>query len=95
MSNALTTGLFVFGYPVSIGVIVRWVPVVRQRRIKWLVAHHLGVAAIVTGWAIKGDTQAVVINGSWLAVSTVWYVLGGRSRASGAGGAPEPFSSTA
>jgi hypothetical protein len=75
----MTTVLFAFGYPVSIGVIVRWLPVVRERRIKWFAAHFVAVCAIVTGWALKGDTQAVVVNGSWLAVSTVWYALGGPS----------------
>ena len=35
--------------------ILRFVPVVRERRMKWLVAHDLAVAAIVTGWALKGD----------------------------------------
>jgi hypothetical protein len=95
VSNAVATGLFVFGYPVSIGVIVRWVPVVRERRIKWFIAHQLAVGAIVSGWALEGATQAVVINGSWFLVAALWYALGGRSRARGAGGAGEPFSSTA
>ena len=44
-------------------------------------SHHLAVGAIVAGWAVKGDTQAVVINSSWLVTSTVWYVLGARPRA--------------
>jgi hypothetical protein len=89
----MTTVLFAFGYPVSIAVIVRWLPVVRERRIKWFVAHSLAVSAIVAGWAMKGDTRAVVVNGSWLAVSIVWYALGGRSSAKRSGA--RPFSSTA
>jgi hypothetical protein len=76
----VTTALFAFGYPVSICVIVRWLPVVRERRIKWLIAHDVAVAAIIAGWAIKGDTNSVIVNSSWLVISTVWYVLGGRSR---------------
>jgi hypothetical protein len=69
--------LFAFGYPVAIIVIARFVPVVRQRRIRWLAIHHLAVACIVTGWAIKPDWSAVGINSAWLAASTVWYVRGG------------------
>lgn len=70
--------LFVAGYPVSIAVIVRWVPVVRERRIRWFLAHELAVIAIVAGWALRGDVGAVVVNATWLVVATVWYVLGGR-----------------
>jgi hypothetical protein len=70
--------LFVFGYPTAIVVIARWVPVVRERRTRWLIAHHAGVAAIVAGWAIAGDAKAVAINSSWLGVSSIWYALGRR-----------------
>ena len=69
---------FAFGYPASIAVIARFVPVVRERRLRWLVVHHLGVVAIVTGWALRGRTSAVVVNGAWLVVSSVWYALGSR-----------------
>lgn len=72
--------LFVFGYSAAIIVIARFVPVVRERRLRWLVVHHVGVAAIVSGWATKGDASAVVVNSSWLVVSSVWYALGGRRR---------------
>ena len=77
-TDAAATALFAFGYPTSIVVIARFVPVVRERRWKWLAAHHLAVAAIVAGWVLKGDRRAVVINSSWLAASTVWYALGAR-----------------
>ena len=70
--------LFAVGYPVSITVIVRWVPVVRERRIRWFVAHELAVAAIVAGWGLRGDPGAVAINATWLVVAAVWYALGGR-----------------
>jgi hypothetical protein len=80
-TDATATALFVFGYPVSIAVILRFVPVVRERRMKWLVAHDLAVAAIVTGWALKGDGRAVAINASWLVAANVWYAVAGRRRA--------------
>ena len=79
-TDAAATALFAFGYPVSIVVILRFVPVVREQRMKWLVAHDLAVAAIVAGWALKGDRRAVVINASWLVAANVWYALGGRRR---------------
>ena len=81
-TDAAATALFAFGYPVSIVVILRFVPVVRERRWKWFLAHQLAVAAIVTGWVLKGDRRAVAINSSWFVASTVWYALGGRRRAS-------------
>jgi hypothetical protein len=80
-SDAAATVLFAFGYPISIVVILRFVPVVRERRMKWLVAHDLAVAAIVAGWALKGDSRAVAINASWLVAANVWYALAGRRRA--------------
>jgi hypothetical protein len=79
-TDAAATALFAFGYPVSIVVILRFVPVVREQRMKWLVAHDLAAAAIVAGWALKGDRRAVVINASWLVAANVWYALGGRRR---------------
>jgi hypothetical protein len=69
---------FAAGYPVSITVIVRWIPVVRERRIRWFVAHQLAVAAIVAGWTLLGDLGAVAVNGTWFVVAAAWYGLGGR-----------------
>ena len=79
--SVLRVVLFAFGYPVSIVVIVRFVPVVRERRLRWLVIHHVAVVAIVLGWITTGDVPAIVVNSSWLAASSVWYVLGGRREA--------------
>ena len=72
--------LFAFGYPASITVIARFVPVVRERRLRWLAIHHLAVAGIVVGWALDSSWQAVIVNSSWLVSSTIWYMLGGRGR---------------
>jgi len=78
-TDATATVLFAFGYPISIAVILRFVPVVRERRLKWLIAHDLAVTAIVAGWALKGDRRAVAINASWFVAANVWYALGARS----------------
>ncbi len=67
--------LFAFGYPVAIVVIVRWLPVVRERRIRWFALHQLAVAAIVAGHAIRERGTAVAINGAWFVIAAVWYVV--------------------
>ena len=74
----MTTALFAFGYPTSIAVISRWLPVVRERRTAWFVAHEAAVAAIVAGWALKRDPMAVTINSTWLVVAAAWYLAAGR-----------------
>lgn len=76
--NAVTAALFAFGYPVSIVVIVRFVPVVRERRTTWFVWHQLAVGAIVAGWAIDSAWRSVAINATWFVVAGAWYWLGGR-----------------
>lgn len=68
--------LFGFGYPASVAVLSRFVPVVRERRWRWLVVHHVAVAAIIGGWAVRREAGAVALNATWLAVSSAWYVLG-------------------
>ena len=87
--DALRAALFAFGYPVSIVVIARFVPVVRERRVTWFVAHELAVAAIVAGWALDDNTRAVAINGSWLVAAAVWYALGGRAQPGAEAAIPE------
>lgn len=68
------------GYPVAIGVLTRFVPVVRERRWPWLAAHHAAVLAIVAGWALRGEAPAAAVNASWLAASSLWYAVGGREQ---------------
>lgn len=74
----METVLLVIGYPVAIVVIARWIPVVRERRTAWFAAHQAAVVAIVVGHALGDRTSAIVINGAWLVVATIWYGLGGR-----------------
>ena len=70
--------LFAFGYPVSILVIARFVPVVRERRVRWILWHQAAVGAILLGFVLDANWSAVAINGTWFVVAAVWYVLGGR-----------------
>ena len=74
--TALRWILFGFGYPVSIAVILRWLPVVRERRLRWFAVHEVAVACVVAGWVTKKDVGGVVVNASWLAVAAAWYALG-------------------
>jgi len=70
--------LFAAGYPLAIAVLVRFRSVVRNRRWKSLAVHHVGMAAIISGWAIEGRVSAVALNSVWLAVSSLWYGTAGR-----------------
>ncbi len=77
--DAAAVVLLAVGYPVAIGVISRWVPVVRKRRLRWLVVHHAGVLAIIAGWGLRRPA-AVPPNAVWLVVSTLWFLVAGRRR---------------
>ena len=85
--DAAEIALFGAGYPAAVAVIARFVPVVRERRWRWLAVHHLGMAAIIAGYVSKRTPAGIVVNSAWLVVSTIWYTLGRRDRAVG-GGAP-------
>ena len=64
------------GYPVAFVVVTRWVPVVRERRWRWFASHQAAMAAVVTGWLLRGRGSSAALNGAWLVVATAWYVLG-------------------
>lgn len=66
------------GYATTIPVVVRFRSVVRQRRWKWLAVHHVGVAALVAGFAQRGSRPAVALNSGWLVLASLWWVLGAR-----------------
>ncbi|MEP6625973.1 MAG: hypothetical protein ABJC79_16110 [Acidimicrobiia bacterium] len=76
--TVLRSLLFAFGYPVSIVVIIRFVPVVRERRTSWFVLHQLAVAAIVAGWALDAQWGSVAVNTTWFVAAAIWYVVAGR-----------------
>ncbi len=77
--NPTQIALFGFGYPASIAVVSRFVPVVRERRWRWLAVHHLAVAAIIAAWATRREGVPVAVNSTWLVASSAWYVLGRKS----------------
>lgn len=76
-ADAAAVPLLVVGNVAAIVVISRWVPVVRERRFRWLLVHHAAMTAVIAGWAIRRP-PATVLNVVWLVVSTVWYLAGGR-----------------
>ena len=75
MRNAVALALFAVGYPVAVVVIVRWLPVVRERRVSWFAAHEAAVSAIVVGQALRMRARGVIINGAWLVIAALWWVL--------------------
>lgn len=77
--NPTQIALFGFGYPASIAVVSRFVPVVRERRLRWLAVHHLALAAVIAAWATRREGVAVALNSTWLIASSAWYVLGRKS----------------
>ena len=76
----IAVALRAVGYPTACAAIVRWVPIVRHRRVDWLVAHELGMTAICVGWALVPQWSAVAINGAWGATALVWWAVGGARR---------------
>jgi hypothetical protein len=89
--NILKWVLFAFGYPGAIVVIVRWVPVVRERRTQWFVVHEAAVGAIVAGHAIAANTQGVIVNGAWGVVAAIWFAAGPAISRRRSPSAPEPL----
>ncbi len=75
MRAAATRVLLIIGYPVALLVIARWIPVVRQRRRTWFLAHFAAVTAIIVGWSIRRPI-ATLPNLAWLVISTLWYRFG-------------------
>ncbi|MGK2948257.1 MAG: hypothetical protein ACSLFP_06765 [Acidimicrobiales bacterium] len=69
--------LFAIGYPASIAVIVRWVPVVREQRWRWFWIHQAAVAAIVAGHALRDSAGGVIVNGTWFVAAAVWFLAAG------------------
>jgi hypothetical protein len=70
----MSAALLVVGYPVAVAVIARWVPVVREQRWRWFVAHQAAVAAIVAGWALRGRAPTAAINAVWFVIAAAWFL---------------------
>ena len=79
---AVAVALLVAGYPVALVVIARWLPVVRERRVGWFLAHSAAVTAVTLGWALRRPPAALP-NAAWLVASTLWYRVGASRRQRG------------
>jgi hypothetical protein len=81
MSSPLATGTLVAGYVLAVPFTL-WVPGFQRmwkRREPWAFAtEQLGAALITTGWAIKGNQPAVVVNAAWFLGFGAAYVIKGR-----------------
>ena len=69
---------FVLAYPIAVMVIVRWTAVVRERRWRWLLEHHVALAMIAAGWATAGVVGLAALHAVWFVVAGIWYTVGGR-----------------
>lgn len=72
----LATGLHVVGYPVSIALAARFVPIVRRRQLTQFLAHEAATGAIVAGWVLRDQWSGAAVNGAWLVGAAVWYARG-------------------
>ena len=71
---AVAGALRLVGYPAALFVIVRWIPVVRQRLGTLFLVHEAAVAAIVAGWALVPRWSGVAVNGAWGVIAAGWYL---------------------
>jgi hypothetical protein len=71
---AMAGALRLAGYPVACAAIVRWVPIVRERNRRWLVAHELAMAGIAAGWALVPSWRGAIVNGAWGVIALVWWL---------------------
>ncbi|MGQ0615519.1 MAG: hypothetical protein ACT4PW_00760 [Acidimicrobiia bacterium] len=72
----LATGLHIVGYPISIALAARFVPIVRRRQLTQFLAHEAAVGAVVAGWMLRDRFSGVAVNGTWLVGAAVWYARG-------------------
>jgi hypothetical protein len=71
---AVSGALRLVGYPAALFVIVRWLPVVKQRLTTMFLLHQAAVAAIVAGWALVPRWSGVAVNGAWGVIAAAWYL---------------------
>jgi hypothetical protein len=84
MIDSLANGALVAGYVLAVPFTL-WVPGFQRmwkRREPWAFAtEQVGAALIVTGWSLKGNTPAAVVNAAWFLGFGAAYVAKGRRSA--------------
>ena len=78
---AVSGALRLLGYPAALFVIVRWIPVVRQRLTGLFLLHEAAMAAIAVGWVLVPRWSGAAVNGAWGVIAAGWYGWGLRRRA--------------
>lgn len=76
----MSTLLLVVGYVLAVPVVVRLVPVLRQRRVPWFVALEVGTACITMGWLLRGRALPTAVNAVALVGFALAWVATGRRR---------------
>ena len=71
---AVSGALRLVGYPAALFVIVRWLPVVRQRLTTLFLLHEAAMAAIAVGWALVPRWSGAAVNGAWGVIAAGWYL---------------------
>lgn len=72
-------GLLAVGYPVAVAVLVRLVPVLRERRRRWFLALEAATASVAAGWGLRGRTIPMVLNAAAVvALAAAWWATGRR-----------------
>lgn len=66
------------GYPASLVVLVRLLPVLRQRRRRWFAVLVSGLSCLVFGWLLLHRPAAAAVNGVGLVALVASWVWRGR-----------------
>ncbi len=73
--------LLAVGYAAALAVLVRLLPVLRERRRRWFAVLASGLSCLVVGWLLLGRPVPAAVNGAGLvAVTAAWLWTGRRRR---------------
>ena len=79
-ASRIGVALLVVGYPTSVAVLVRIMPVLRQRRGRWFGALVAGLTGLTAGWALLRRPAPAAVNLVGLVAVVVAWVWTGRRR---------------
>jgi uncharacterized membrane protein HdeD (DUF308 family) len=71
--------LLAVGYPVSVAVLLRLLPVYRRRRRGWFLALVSGLSTLVVGWLLLGRPGAAALNAAGLVAAVAAWLWTGRA----------------
>ncbi len=80
-ASRVGVALLVVGYPASVAVLVRVLPVLRERGRRWFGVLVAGLSCLAVGWALLRRPVPAAVNGVGLiALVVAWVWRGRRSR---------------